>query len=366
MPITRHKLPPLLLAFAALLTACDREPAQAPDAAAPQVRKLAVSAAAPLQADISVIERAVGQLESLVIPEVAAEVEGRVLDGYVKTGERVAKGQLMAELEVEDYRIATEATQAELGRLEALTENQRRTVDRYSRLVTNKLISTDRYEEAIAQLRALEEQMRAARARLQQSQRALTKTRVLSPYDGVVDAELISPGNFVKVGDPLFRVATVDRLRARLPLPERLASRIFVGQAVELWTPVAPDVRVTSTLSEIRPTIGVGNRAVDVFAIFDNPGTWQPGGSVTGEIVLERRSGALQVPETAVVLRPAGTVVYVVEDGLARQREVETGVYQDGRVEIRSGLSPSDLVIDSGAGFLTEGAPVSVTGAPVR
>jgi membrane fusion protein, multidrug efflux system len=364
MPIAIPRLSPLLLACVTLLTACDREPAQAPTSAGPQVRRIAVSAAPPLRAEVAVTERSVGQLESLVIPEVAAEVEGRILAGFVKTGERVTQGQLMAELEVEDYRIAAEATRAELGRLEALTENQRRTVDRYARLVANKLISTDRYEEASAQLRALEAQVRAARARLQQSQRALTKTRVLSPYDGVVDAELISPGDFVKVGDPLFRVATVDRLRARLPLPEMLASRLFVGQTVELWTPVAPDVRVTSTLSEIRPTIGVGNRAIDVFTIFDNPGTWQPGGSVTGEIVLERRSDALLVPETAVVLRPAGTVVYVVENEVARQREVETGVYRDGLVEIRSGLDPSDLVIDSGAGFLTDGAAVTVSTPP--
>lgn len=237
---------------------------------------------------------------------------------------------------------------------------------RYAKLAANKSISADRYDEAIAQLRVLEEQLRAARARLQQSERALTKTRVLSPYAGVVDAELISPGDFVKVGKPLFRVATVDRLRARLPLPELLASKISVGQTVELWSPVAPDIKVTSAISEIRPTIGVGNRAIDVFAIFDNPGTWQPGGSVTGEIVTERRTAALMVPETAVVLRPAGTVVYVVEDGIARQRLVETGIYRDGLVEIRAGIAPKDLVIDSGAGFLTDGTAVSVADVQAR
>ena len=353
------------LAIALWVTACG-DGRDSPPAAPPPARKIAVTANAPQVRDVAVTERSVGQLESLVIPHVAAEVEGRIIDGFAKTGERVTKGQLLAELEVEDYKIATEATRAELGRLEALTENQRRTVERYTSLVANKLISTDQHEEAIAQLRALEEQTRAARSRLQQSQRALTKTRVLSPYDGVIDAELISPGDFVKVGKPLFRVATIDRLRARLPLPELLASKISVGQTVELWSPVAPAVRVTSAISEIRPTIGVGNRAIDVFATFDNPSTWQPGGSVTGEIVLERRDDALLVPELAIVLRPAGTVVYVVEGEVARPREVETGVYRDGLVEIRSGLEPTDLVIDRGASYLTDGASVTVTNAPAR
>lgn len=158
------------------------------------MRQIAVAAAPAQLRDVLVTERSVGQLESLVIPEIAAEVEGRIVQGYVKTGERVVPGQLLAELEVADYQIAAEATRAELGQLEALAANQRRTVARYAKLSANKLISADRYDEAIAQLQALEEQIRAARARLQQSERALTKTRILSPYAGVVDAELISPG----------------------------------------------------------------------------------------------------------------------------------------------------------------------------
>lgn len=353
----------LFLVTSLLLAACGQSDDQAPDQEAPKARKIAVTAALPERGAVTVVERSIGQLESLVIPEIAAEVEGRVVAGFVKTGESVSRGQLLAELEVEDYHIAIEAARAELGQLEALVENQRRTVERYTKLLSNSLISADRYDEAAAQLRVLDQQIRASRARLQQSERDLTKTRVLSPYQGVVDAELVSPGDFVKVGDPLFRIATVRRLRVRLPLPEMTASRISVGQPVELWTPMAPEVRVTSAISEIRPTIGVSNRAIDVFAIFDNPGTWQPGGSVNGEIVIARREDALLVPESAIVLRPAGTVVYVVEDDVARPRPVETGVYRNGQVEIRSGLTAEDQVIDSGAGFLTDGTPITVSAA---
>lgn len=361
-----RQLPALLLLPSLLLAACSQSDDPAPGQEAPKARRITVTAAVPERGEVTVVERSVGQLESLVIPEIAAEVEGRVVAAFAKAGEAVSRGQLLAELEVEDYRIASEAARAELGQLQALAENQRRTVARYTKLLSNKLISADRYDEAAAQLRVLDEQIRAARARLQQSERALTKTRVLSPYQGVVDAELISPGDFVKVGDPLFRIATVERLRARLPLPEMTAGRISVGQPVELWTPMAPEIRVTSAISEIRPTIGVNNRAIDVFAIFDNPGTWQPGGSVNGEIVVARRENALLIPESAIVLRPAGTVVYVVEDDVARQRPVETGVYRDGRVEIRGGLEPSDLVIDSGAGFLTDGTPITLAAPQER
>lgn len=353
-----------LLITALVLTACDSGKSTAPAATtAPAVRATAVTAAAPQQQDVAVTERSVGLLESLITPEVAAEVEGRILRGFAKTGERVTEGQLIAELDPEDYRIAAAAAGAELRQLSALRGNQRRTVERYQTLLVGHQISVDRHDEAAAQLRALDEQIAAARARLEQSERALTKTRVLSRYDGVVDAELISPGDFVKVGDPLFRITTSNRLRARLPLPETLASRLSVGQDIELYSPLTPDIRVTSTISEIRPTIGVRNRAIDVFAIIDNPGGWQPGGSVNASIVIARRPGALLVPEAAVVPRPAGNVIYIVEAGAAHPRIVETGIFRDGMVEIRSGVTATDLVIDTGASFLTEGAPVTVTPA---
>lgn len=350
-----------LLALLAL-AACDSSTSPEPktNATAKTVRSIAVEAAVPVIQDVAVVERSVGQLESLVSPEVSAEVKGRILRVFVKTGERVTEGQLLAELDAEDYRLARDGADAELNQLSALLDNQRRTVARYTKLIANKSISADLVDEATAQLRVLEQRVKAAQSRLEQSEHALGKTRVLSRYNGVVDAELISPGDFVKVGKPLFRIATTNSLRARLPLPETLASRLSVGQDIELYSPLAPLVRVTSTVSEIRPTIGVRNRAIDVFAIVPNPGGWQPGGSVNAMIVIERRPAALLVPEGAVIPRPAGMVVYVVEDGIALQRLVETGIYRDGLVEIRSGLTATDMVIHTGAGFLTHGTPVTL------
>lgn len=356
-PASARRVVAILIA-ALHLAACDSGTPAAPPASA--IRATTVTATPPLQQDVDVTERSVGVLESLVAPEVAAEVKGTILRGFTKTGERVTAGQLIAELDPSDYRMAAAAAGAELRQLSALRDNQRHTVERYRTLLAGHQISADRHDEALAQLRVLDERIEAAQARRDQSEHALTKTRVLSPYNGVVDAELVSPGDFVKVGDPLFRITTTNRLRARLPLPETLVSKLSVGQSVELYSPLAPDTRVTSTISEIRPTIGVRNRAIDVFAIVDNPGGWQPGGSVNGSIVITRRPAALLVPEAAVVPRPAGDVVYVIEDGAARQRTVTTGIFRDGLVEIRSGVNATDQVVATGASFLTDGAPVSI------
>lgn len=342
----------------AMISACGEE---AERATTTNVRSTIVSTAEVQTSTLEITERSVGALESIFIPVVSAEVEGRVIASYVKAGQRVVPGQLLVELDTEDYVIAERGAKAEVAQLSALYTNQQRTVSRYQKLVEDKLISIDRYDDAKAQLDALKEQFKAAEERLNQKQRGLTKTRVISAYSGVVDAELVSTGSFVKVGDPLLRITKIDKLRARLPLPETLAPKISRGLVVRLVSPLDPDTEVISEIMEIRPVVGTNNRAIDILSIVDNPGKWQPGASVTGTIVLEIRLNAMTVPLASVVLRPAGKVVYVVKNNIAKQRIVETGEYFSGKVEIISGLQGDETVVVNGAGFLTDGAPVTIS-----
>ncbi len=353
-----------IVAIAALgiISGCgDHDAEEAQKNTKPVVRSTIVSTTQVEVSTLEITEPSVGALESIFRPEVSAEVEGRIIAAHSKAGRQVVVGQLLVELETEDYLIAERGAQAEAAQLTALHNNQKRTVNRYAKLVEDKLISTDRYDDAKAQLDALEEQLNAARARLKQKQRGLTKTRVISPYTGVVDQELASIGDFVKVGDPLLRITKIDKLRARLPLPETLAPRISRGLVVKLVSPLDPETTVTSVIEEIRPIVGTSNRAIDVLTIIDNPGKWQPGASVTGTIVLEKRENAITVPLASVVLRPAGKVVYVVNDNTVQQQIIETGEYVGDRVEITSGLSGDETVVVNGAGYLTDGAPVTIS-----
>ena len=365
MILTARSQSLLIPLVAILLSSCgsDEEATSSSAPAKAQARSTIITTAVAATQTVEVIERSVGSLESLFIPEISAEVEGRIVDAFVKAGNSILPGQVLAELDTEDYNIAERAARAEVAQLSALHTNQRQTVKRFSSLIEAKLISTDRYDEAKAQLDALAGQLKAARERLKQKQRGLTKTRVISDYAGIVDEELISVGDFVKIGDPLFRITSVDILRARLPLPQTLASKISMGLEIRLTSPLDPDTTILSTIQQIRPTVGTSNRAINIFALVDNPGTWQPGASVMGEIILARREQAVVVPETALVLRPAGKVVYVIADNIAHQRIVEIGEYLDGLIEITSGLKEGEIVADSGSGFLSDGVPVSITEA---
>jgi RND family efflux transporter MFP subunit len=170
---------------------------------------------------------------------------------------------------------------------------------------------------------------------------------------------LISVGDFVSPGTPVVTIVGRDQLRVVLPFPERLSGQIRPGLAVTLDQPARPEGRITGTVTEVRPMVGTNNRAVE--ALVDLPaGTdWPPGGSVTARLVLASRDGVV-VPAASVVRRPAGDVVYIVQDGKAAERKVTVGVRTSERAEVLTGVEPGETVALAGAGFLTDGALVSV------
>jgi RND family efflux transporter MFP subunit len=314
-------------------------------------------------AEVEVIERwepSVGELEALTMPTVAAEVSGRVVAVEAEVGDQVEAGEVLARIDEEDYRLSAAAAEAEVQRLEALVRARRLRVERLRSLVRGKSASQSDLDDAQAELDALRAQLTAARVKRQKAARDLRRTRVASPVSGRVDERMVSVGDYVKLGAPLFVVTRVDRLRARLPYPESLGAVLRRGLPVRLESPMAPGRVVDARVSELRPRILPGNRAIEVLVDVPNPGGWEPGASVTGRVRVLRRENAVVVPEHAVIRRPAGEVVYALEDGVARQRVVRVGLRLPGRVEIRSGLRPGTRIAADGAGFLTDGAPVEI------
>lgn len=144
----------------------------------------------------------------------------------------------------------------------------------------------------------------------------------------------------------------------RLPFPEQVANRLTLGQAVTL-TSFAGDKKAQGRIREIRPPLNVTTQSRDVIVTVTNAG-WRPEGSIRGEVNLGVRRNALIVPEQAVVLRPAGTVVYVIEGDVAKQHGVKTGIVSDGTIEIVEGVKLDETVAVDGASLLSDSAKIKV------
>jgi membrane fusion protein, multidrug efflux system len=314
---------------------------------------------------LELYEEVLGTIENVIDPTIGAEVAGRVTRVAGFTGKKVKKGELIAEIDAADFQIQQRADQAEIGRLTSLLEQQERVVERQQKLVSQGFISKNAIDDAIAQRNALRQSLAAARARSDATGRSVTKSRVVAPVDGEIETQIVAVGDYVKLGDPLFRMVGVQELRVHLLLPEAAATRIKPGLKVVLSPPAAPERALEARIDEIRPTLGTNNRALDAIVKIRGEGAlFRGGGTVNARIVTSSLEGALMVPEQSVVLRPAGKVVYTIEGGVARQRVVETGMRQDGWQQVVKGLAAGDTVAADGAGFLTDGAAVTVRSKP--
>lgn len=329
----------LLIAASALGACSDRDDDPVAE------RALAVTAVEVRTGRVAVIERTVGRIESAVAPTVSAEVAGRIVEVRHDAGDAVEAGALLVRIDDTNYRNA-------LTRLAALEAQQRRTVERYTQLVGSNSVSQSLLDDAEAQLEALAAQRADAES-------ALRKTRVVAPVTGTVERRMVSEGDFRGVGDALFQLATDGRFRIVLPFPERRAADLAVGQPVRI-EPQTGEPAVVVEITELRSMVGAGNRAVDAIVELDNPGGWRPGGSVNAAVELAVRDDQVLVPVQSVVQRPAGSVVYVVDGDRAREHAVETGVRIDGELEILNGLVRGQWVVVDGAGFLTDGARITV------
>lgn len=346
----------LITCLIALLSACGGKSDSAPKPKGPPATQITVTQAK--QVDFEVVETTVGTVESTIDPRLMAEVSGRITQVLGRAGAAVTRGQLLAVIDPVDLKLARQAAAAEMKRAQALLANQTAVVERQQALLQKGFLSQSSVDDALAQQSALTQQLAVAKAQFDIADRNIAKTRVLAPFDAKIERPIVTEGDYVKVGDLMFELVSTRVLNVYLPFPESLMSSLKVGQKVKLQSPASGSLE--AEIAEIKAAVGANNRAVSaIVRLREQPG-WHPGSTVNAAVSVAVRPGAIVVPEQSVVLRPAGTVVYAVEGGVAKQRVVRAGVKQEGWVEILSGLKKDETVALDGAGFLTDNAPVNV------
>jgi len=312
---------------------------------------------------LEITESAIGNLEGLIDPTLASEISAKVLKVHVSVGDRVKKGQLIATLDADDFTMQRNEAQAEVARIQAQLDNQAKTVARGQTLVYKKFISQNAVDNDLTQQNVLKEQMAGAKARINTINHSGSKTKIYAPADGIIEKKIVDTGEFVRAGDPIVQIIGNQKLRAHIPFPEHIASKIKAGLTIKLTTPTS-NIEMITTIKEIKPLVMADSRAVDVIADVNNQTDWQAGASVNALVILSKKDGVLVVPEQSVVLRPAGEVVYVIQNNVTQQRIVQTGERKAGLVEVLSGLETDLEVAVDGASYLTDKARVKI--APTR
>ena len=305
-------------------------------------------------------ESVMGMIYSRASPSLATEVSGRVIEVLADIGDEVNKGQVLAKIDPEKYRLQLAQSKAEMARLSALLINQELDLKRAEELFKDSLVSAEMIDRSRAEYIALKEQINAAEAQLNNSNRLIEETEIKAPIKSKVSAKNIDVGDFVQTGIIVFELVDTNNLRVALSFPEYLNLKLKKGLDVYLTTPTSIDQLIETTIKDIKPDVNSNSRSITAIVDFENPGSWVPGASTQATITLSTIKNALVLPQLSVVRRSIGNVVFLVNEDRVVQRSVSTGLQKNGLVHIISGLKKGDIVALDGAGFLTNGSEISI------
>lgn len=303
---------------------------------------------------------ATGELLAKDRAEVAAQVGGEITELLFEEGDAVENGAVVVEIDPERHRLELDRAAAQVGEAEAALAEQEREVRRMRALAEQKVASATRLDQAETAVKTSRSRLAAARANHGVAARALEDSSVRARFSGHIARRLVNRGEFVAVGQKLFELVSLDPIEVEFHLPERDASRVRLGMPIEVTVAPYPDEIFHATIRVISPTIDPRTRTLRVRALLDNAdGRLRPGLFARAHLGIATREDVMMVAEEAVLRRADGAVVFrVLPDNTVERRVVETGLIEDGRIEIRTGLAAGDYVAARGQSDLISGSAI--------
>jgi membrane fusion protein (multidrug efflux system) len=278
---------------------------------------------------------AVGTLRSNETVMIRSEIAGRIAAIGFAEGSAVRKGDIL-------FTLDDAIPAAELKDAEASLALSQRNFERARELFSRRFGTERTLDEARAALDSDRAKVELARARL-------GKTRIAAPFAGVVGLRRVSVGDYITIGQDLVNLEDLNPIKADFRIPERYLPALSPSQSLRLTVDAFPGRAFTGEVVALDPMIDPEGRSIAVRARLPNPdGALRPGLFARVNLVLQKRTLALTIPETAVVPRGEERFVYRIDGDQAVLTRVDLGQRRDGRVEVLSGLAAGDPVVTAG------------------
>lgn len=286
-----------------------------------------------------------GTLRANEMVELRSEIDGRVVELNFEEGRPVRAGELL--LRVNDAEL-----QAQLRQVVARADLAAVQEQRQRQLFETGSTSQETLDESINQTRVLQAEADLIRAQIE-------KAHIRAPFAGRIGLRFVSVGGYVSPATPIATLTNLEQLKLDFSISERYMNRVRPGTPIRFRVESSPET-YQGEVYAVEPAIDTATRTILLRALAANPESrLLPGAYASVEVELDEISDALMVPTTALSPGARERVVFVVEDGKAQPRSVETGVRLNREIQIVSGIAAGDTVITSGLLQLRPGMPVT-------
>ena len=308
-----------------------------------------------------------GTLEALEKINITPETGGKIARIYVEPGDRVGKGQLLAELETESIRLQVRQAEAGVAVAEASYNDALKNKERMDRLLKESAVSAQQSEKIQLAFDAATAQLEQARAGLNLARHALDQSLMKAPFAGIIASKNAEVGDVINpmmggaYGGGAGGVLTLmdySTIKLAVSISSEDIGRIRKGQEAVLRIGSIPGRDFRGVVRVVNLAADPQNKKFEVEVHVPNPdAALRPG--TFGDLVFEVQSheNALVVPQSAVL---ENSYVFVADGGKAVRKNVTLGIQNTTMVEILGGLGDGESVIVEGNYGLEDGSPVQV------
>jgi HlyD family secretion protein len=285
---------------------------------------------------------------------------GRIVAVYVEAGDRVKRGQLLAKIDESVWQPQVNRLAASLEQARAQAALSAAEYRRAAAVESAGALSAEEIEKRRAQSITDAASVKVAEAMLAESQARLNRTRVIAPTDGIVLTRKAEVGQTANPGgDALFRLASGGEIEMRGQVAEQDMSVLTVGQPADVRLvgsaqPFEGRVRLLGAIIDPQTRLG------DIRIALKPDPALRPGAFARGTVTVNKAERPV-LPQTAVLSDLKGTFVYVIDgENRVERRDVQVGGTNSAGIVITKGLTGTEKIVTTAAGFLREGEKVNI------
>jgi len=305
-----------------------------------------------------------GNVQAYIATPIYARTNGYLKSWSFDIGARVKAGQLLAEIETPEVDRQLDQARADLATAQANYDLAQTTAARYQSLLQSDSVARQDVEDKVGDLHARKAMVDSAAFNVRRLEETQRFQKVYAPFDGVITARNVDIGALINAGGnapgkELFDISATSQLRVYVNVPQAYSRNMRLGGVANLTLAELAGRRFAGKIVRTADSIDPVSRTLLTEVDVDNPeGELLPGSFLSVHFNLGSKAGAVMIPVSALIFRSEGMRVAEVRGGKAELVPITIGRDYGTEVEVLSGITAQDQIIDNPSDSLTSGAPV--------
>jgi RND family efflux transporter MFP subunit len=309
-----------------------------------------------------------GRIEAYARAPIYARISGYLKNWKVDIGATVKAGQLLAEIETPDLDQQLLQARADLASADANSALARTTAKRWQAMLGSDSVSRQEVDEKTGDYTVKQAMVKASQANVDRLVAMKGFTRIVAPFDGIVTARNTDVGALINVGgssgQELFVISDIHKLRVYVSVPQSYVPSVPTGTQAAIRVPEHADKSYAASLeSSAQAVTAASGTTLMQLGVDNSAGELMPGAYASVSLALPHSAGVLSIPASALIFDANGLAVATVgADNRVALKPVTIARDLGKTIEIGSGLSANDRVIDSPPDGIATGAEVRIAG----